>query len=50
MAFNSAPFQDYVPGWQRIWHGVRLGGKTVSVFALQETDERKAKNKLLESK
>src|SRR5215469_1984031 len=26
MAFNSVPFQDYVPGWQRIWHGVRWGG------------------------
>ena len=28
------------------WHGIRWNDKTVSVFALQETDERKAGKKL----
>ena len=32
------------------WHGVRWDGKTASLFALQETDERQARNKLLEQK
>jgi hypothetical protein len=32
------------------WHGVRWDGKTGSCFALEETDERKAGKKLLESK
>src|SRR6516162_8280135 len=30
------------------WHGVRWDGKTPSLFALQETDERQARKKLLE--
>ena len=29
------------------WHGVRSDDKTASFFALQETDERKARQKLL---
>jgi hypothetical protein len=30
------------------WSGIRWDGKTVSFFALEETDERKARKKLLE--
>ena len=32
------------------WHGVHWDSKTAAVFALEETDERQAKNKLLESR
>ena len=32
------------------WHGVRWDGKTASFFALGETDERRARKKMLESK
>jgi hypothetical protein len=32
------------------WHGVRWDGKTASFFALGETDERRARQKMLESK
>jgi hypothetical protein len=32
------------------WHGVRWDGKTASSFALGETDERKAIQKLIKSK
>jgi hypothetical protein len=32
------------------WHGVHWDGKTASCFALDETDERKARKELLESK
>jgi hypothetical protein len=30
------------------WHGIHWDDKTASLFALQETDERKARKKLLE--
>jgi hypothetical protein len=30
------------------WHGVRWDGKTVALFPLGETDERKARKKLFE--
>jgi hypothetical protein len=30
------------------WHGVRWDGKAISLLALQETDERKARKKLLD--
>jgi hypothetical protein len=32
------------------WHGVRWDGKTASLIALEKTDERKARKKLLERK
>ena len=31
------------------WHRVRWDGKAAALFSLQETDERKAREKLLES-
>jgi len=31
------------------WHAVRWDGKAAALFSLQETDERKAREKLLES-
>jgi hypothetical protein len=33
-----------------LWHGVRWNCKTAEIFALEETDEQKARKKLLESK
>ena len=35
-----------MPGWQRVWHEVRWDGKTASFFALEETEEQKARKKL----
>jgi hypothetical protein len=35
---------------KRFWWRVQWDGKTVSVLALGETDERKARKKLLEQK
>jgi hypothetical protein len=33
-----------------LWHGVRWDGKTAFCFALEETDKREARMKLLKSK
>ena len=33
--------------WDGFWHGVRWEGKTASLFALEETDERKTSKKVL---
>jgi len=33
--------------WDGFWHGVRRDGRTAALFSLGETDEQKARKKLL---
>jgi len=47
---SIAKFKIMCRDGKGFWHGVRWDGKTASLFALQETDERKANKKLLERK
>jgi hypothetical protein len=44
---SIAKFKIICRDGKGFWHGVRSDGKTASLFALQETDERNAGKKLL---
>jgi hypothetical protein len=45
---SVAKFKIMCRGGKGFWHGVRWDGKTASLFALQETDQRKARKKVLQ--
>ena len=45
---SVAKFKIMCQDGKGFWHGVRWDGKIASLFALEETDERKARKKLFE--
>jgi hypothetical protein len=44
---SIAAFPNHVPRFSEVWDGVRWDGQRASFFALQETDEALAREKLL---